>query len=203
MARLHLDLEQERAALGHRAQPGDPLGGLVVGHPGVVQAAQGEDRRVDLAGHVLVRRVGLHVRVDRGIVQRVAPLLPLGHGQRQRRVQDRVQRVDERHLGHDAGEVLRRQVGHRAHQQAARRAAPGHQPGRRGPAGLLQVLGARDEVGEGVLLVQQLAVGVPGPAQLAAAPDVRDRVDEPPVEQRQDRDREGRVPGDLVAAVAV
>ena len=39
-----------------------------------------------------------------------------------------VERVDERHLGDDAGERVRREVGDRAHQQAAGRAAPGDQP---------------------------------------------------------------------------
>ena len=128
MARLHLGLEQERAALGHRTQPGDPLGGLVIGHPGVVQPGQREDRRVDLSGDVFIRRVRLHVRVDLGVVQRVAPLLPLGDGQRQRRVQDRGQRVHERHLRHDAREGLGGHVGDRAHQQPARRAAPRDEP---------------------------------------------------------------------------
>ena len=78
-----------------------------------------------------------------------------------------------------------------------------HQSRRGRPAGLGQVPGAGDEVGERVLLVQQLAVGVPGPAHLAAAPDVRDRVDETAVEQGQHGDGEGRVAGELVAAVAV
>ena len=40
------------------------------------------------------------------------------------------------HLGDDAGERVRGQVGDRAHQQAAGRAAAGDQPVGRGPAGL-------------------------------------------------------------------
>src|SRR5690606_9705977 len=40
----HLGLEQVGAARGHRPQPGDPLGRLVVAHPGVVQTGHREDR---------------------------------------------------------------------------------------------------------------------------------------------------------------
>jgi len=47
------------------------------------------------------------------------------------------------------------------------------------------VLGTRDEVGEGVGLAQHLAVVVPAAAHLAAAADVRDRVAEAAVQQRQ------------------
>ena len=47
-----------------------------------------------------------------------------------------------------------------------------------------QEVGDVDEVGEGVLLLEQLAVVVPGAAQLLAAADVRDGVDEAAVEQR-------------------
>src|SRR5579875_4223151 len=66
-----------------------------------------------------------------------------------------------------------------------------------------QVARAGDEVGEGVLLAQQLPAGVPGPAHLAAAAHVRDGVPEAPVQQRQHRDGEAGVPGYLVGAVAV
>ena len=199
----HLGPQQERAALGLSLQLRDPLGGLAVQHARVVQAGHREDRRVGLRGHVLVGRVGLHVRVDLGVVQRIPPLLPLAHRQRQRRVEDRGERVDERHLRNDAAEVLRGDVRDRAHQQAAGRAAARDQPRRRRPARARQVLGARDEVGEGVLLVQQLAVLVPAAAHLPAAADVRDRVAEAAVEQRQPADGEARVHRDLVAAVAV
>ena len=111
--------------------------------------------------------------------------------------------VHERHLRHDAGERVRGQVRHRAHQQPAGRAAPGHQPVRRRPAGLDQVPGARHEVGEGVLLGQQLALVVPAPAQLAAAAHVRHREDDATVQQGQPRDGEPRVDAGLVRAVAV
>src|SRR5271166_1966389 len=45
VAGFHLGLEQERAAAGGSAQPGDPLGRLVVQHPGVIEAGEGEDRK--------------------------------------------------------------------------------------------------------------------------------------------------------------
>src|SRR5919202_1878780 len=56
-----------------------------------------------------------------------------------------------------------------ANASGARLATAGHQLVGGGPAGLDQVVGAGDEVGEAVLLRQQLAVGVPVAAQLAAA----------------------------------
>ena len=69
----------------------------------------------------------------------------------------------------------RRQVGDRTHQQTARAAAERHQVLRPGHAGVDEMACHRDEVGEGVLLLQQLAVLVPQPAHLAAAADVGDR----------------------------
>ena len=147
----HLALEQRvRADL---AQPRDPLRRLDVQHAGVVQRGDGEDARVrDIRPHVLVRRVRLHVGVHVGVVQRVAPLVPLDDGERQRRVEDRRERVDERHVGEDAGEQLRREVRDGAHQQAAGRAALGDQPVGRRVAAVDEVPGAVDEVGEGVAL---------------------------------------------------
>src|SRR6266705_5293586 len=65
------------------------------------------------------------------------------------------------------------------------------------------MLGARDEVAEGIRLAQQLSVVVPPAAHLAAAPDVRDRIAEAAVEQRKPRDGEAGVDGDLVAAIPV
>ena len=94
-------------------------------------------------------------------------------------------------------------VDHRAHQQPARRAAPRDQPAGRRPALIDQVPGTGHEVGERVGLVQHLAVVVPAAAHLAAAADMRDRVHEAPVEQRQPGDGKPRIHGDLVAAVAV
>ena len=65
------------------------------------------------------------------------------------------------------------------------------------------MLGARDEVGERVGLVQQLAVVVPRTPELASSADVRDREDHAAVEEAHPRRREARVDGGLVRAVAV
>ncbi len=51
----------------------------------------------------------------------------------------------------------------------------------------MQELGGVDEVGEGVLLLEQLAVLVPVAAELLPAADVGDGVDEAAVEQRDRR----------------
>jgi hypothetical protein len=112
--------------------------------------------------------------IDVRVLQRIAPLVPFGDGQRQRGVQDGGQRIDERHLGQHPGEHVRGQVQHRADQQTAGAAAEGHQVGRPGQPGTHQMLGDRDEIGETVRLVQQLAVLVPEPAQFPAAADMRD-----------------------------
>ena len=63
------------------------------------------------------------------VVQRVAPLVPLDHRERERRVEDRGERIDEGHGGVDAGEQLGREVRDRAHQQPAGAAAVGDEPG--------------------------------------------------------------------------
>ena len=60
-----------------------------------------------------------------------------------------------------------------------------------------------DEVGEGVRLLQQLAVLVPRAAQLAAATHMGDDEHHAAVEQRQPRDREPWVLARFVGAVAV
>ena len=200
----HLGPQQERAARCLGLQPGDPFGRLGVEHPGVVEAGDRQHRGVGpVGGDVLIRRVGLHVPVDLGVVQRVAPLLPLGHREGQGRIQDAGQRVHERDLGDHGAVGVGREVQRRAHQQAAGRAAPRDQPLRRRPALADQVPRARHEVGERVDLAQHLAVVVPPAAQFTAAADVRDRVAEPPVQQGQPRDREARVDRGLVAAVPV
>ena len=66
-----------------------------------------------------------------------------------------------------------------------------------------QVVGARDEVGEGVRLVLELAVVVPGPAHLGAAAHVGDGEDPAPLEEREAQHREPRVARYAVGAVAV
>ena len=65
------------------------------------------------------------------------------------------------------------------------------------------MVGARDEVGEGVGLGLELAVVVPRPAQLGAAADVRDGEDPAAVEQREPQHGEPGVARDAVGAVRV
>ena len=69
--------------------------------------------------------------------------------------------VDERDLGDDRREQVGPQVRDRAHEQAARAAAPRDEPRRRRVALRDERLGARDEVGERVGLVVEAAVLVP------------------------------------------
>ena len=65
---------------------------------------------------ILVWRVRLHIRVHIRVVQRIAPLVPFGDGQRQRRIKDRGQRVHERHIRLHARIAFRSHVGDRPHQ---------------------------------------------------------------------------------------
>ena len=170
------------------AQLRHPLRRLPVLHARVVEPGRDEQRGIVGGVHVVVGRVRLHARVGVGLA-RVAPLLPLGDGERQRRVEHRGDDVDERHLGDDRGEEVGPQVRDRAHEQPARAPAARREPRRRRVAARDQVLGARDEVGEGVGLVLEPAVLVPLATHLAAAAHVRDREDEAAVEQREPRRR--------------
>lgn len=70
-------------------------------------------------------------------------------------------------------------------------------------AGVHQVPGAGDEVGEGRPLEQLLTLLVPEPAHLAAAPDVRHGVDHAAVESESRANGEARVDARLVGTVAV
>ncbi len=65
------------------------------------------------------------------------------------------------------------------------------------------MLSDRHEIGEGVLLLEQLAVLVPRPAHLAAATHVCDGEDHAAVEQRQPGYGEPRILTDLISPVAV
>ena len=60
-----------------------------------------------------------------------------------------------------------------------------------------------DEIGEGVSLLQQLAVLVPRPAEFAATPHVRDGEHHAAVEQREPGDGEPRILTRFVCAIAV
>ena len=62
---------------------------------------------------------------------------------------------------------------------------------------------AGDEIGEGIFLLQQAAGFMPRLAQVHAAADVRNGVDEAAVEQAQPVRTERRIDADAVRAVAV
>src|SRR5690606_41709897 len=82
-------------------------------------------------------------------------------------------------------------------------AAHAVKPGWIGVAGFDEEFRAIDEVREGVFLLQELAVFIPGAAELLPATDVGDRIHEPTVEQAQAGGAEGRVEAVAVRAVAV
>ena len=129
-------------------------------------------------------RIAFHVFVS-GFFVRVAPLLILAHRERQRRVQHRVDDIDERHLRDDGFEQIGTHVDDRAHQQTACAAARNDEPIFRRVLLRDQVFGGRDEVGEGIFLQHHLALLVPLLAHFAAAANVRDGEDDAPIEQAQ------------------
>ena len=204
MAGGHLGLEQYRVVRGGLLlQSRNPFRRLGEQHPGVVERGQGEDRRIRLRVDVLVRRVGLHVLVDLRVVQRVTPLVPLDHREGQRRIEDRVQRVDERHRRQDPVEQLGREVRDRTHQQSAGGPALGDHLLRCRPPGVDEMPSRGHEVGEGVPLAEFLAVLVPVATHLPTTADVRQDEHHAAIEHRQSRHREVRVDTRLVGAVAV
>ena len=143
------------------------------------------------------------VRNAVGVGERIAPFRPFRRGERQGVVEHGVQHVDERHLGHDAGEQLARAVGDGAHQHAAGAAAVADDaPGRRVVRGD-QRAGRGGEVVEGVGLLLALAVEIPAPALVGAAADVGDGIDEAAIDQRQAVGRERRRHRRAIGAVAV
>ena len=203
MAGAHLGLQQQRHVVGAQgAELGTPLRRLVVAHAGVVETARDVDGGVVGADGVVVRRVAEHV-TRRRLAARVAPLLPLGDGEGQRGIAHRADDVDERHFGHDRGEQIGAHGHAGPHEEATgTTAADGDAPGR-SPARCHEVLHRRDRVGEGVPLREQLAVGVPPSAELAAASRMHERPHPPTVEQRDAADPEPRCHRRFVAAVAV
>ena len=106
-------------------------------------------------------------------VPRVAPLVPLGHRQRQRRVEHRGDDVHEGDLGDHPRPALRPPGVERALQQPT-----GRQPARHDPPPVHETVGqvVRDGglVVEGVRLGLQVPVDPPAPAQLPAAARVAD-----------------------------
>ena len=203
MAGLHVGPEQHRPVAGVEvAQARHVLGRFPVLHLRIPQPGADEHGRVGLGLQVVVGRV-LHDVVVERLLLRIAPLVVLVGGQRDTRVEHGGDHVHERHLREDDVVLLRGHVGDRAHQQSTGAAAEGRHPVRRGMAFLHQVVGDIDEVGEGVELVEQLAVLVPPAAQLLAAADVGDGIDHAAVEQADIGGAETRVHRNPVAAVGV
>ena len=203
MAGFHVRAEQQRVRVGLAvAQAGDPLGRFVVLHLRIPQAGADEQGRVGLALDVVVRRVGEHVVVVL-LLGRVAPFVELVRRQRDGFVQHRRDDIDEGHLRDQQRVVVRRHVRDRAHQQAAGAAAEAGDAVFRRITFLHQETGDVDEVGEGVLLLQQLAVLVPAAAHFLAAADMGDGVDHAAVEQAQQGRAETRIARNAVAAVGV
>src|SRR3546814_20201572 len=91
----------------------------------------------------------------------------------------------------------------RAHQFAARRAALNGEAAGRCEAGLDQPARAIDEIVEGVGAFFQLAVQIPAIAHVVAAPDVRDRIGEAPVQQGQAIGGKARWNGTAIGAIAI
>ena len=207
MTGLDFDLDDRIDAGG--LQSGHPLERLDVQHARIVHRRGGEDTRerpqrlplqrprgrrartglaVRALRRVFVWRIRFHVPVDVRVVQRIAPLVPLGDGQRQRRIEDRRQRIHERHIRLDARIQLRRHVRNRTHQQTAGGTAVRHRPMRIGQPRVLQRGGHVDEVLERVPLVQAPPLLIPGASHLAAAAHVRHGVQHAAVEQAQASD---------------
>src|SRR6185312_11832437 len=107
------------------------------------------------------RRVRQHVLVRVSLL-RVAPFVEFIGGQRNAFVEHGGDHVDEGYVGCDAAVAVATHVGNGAHQQAAGAAAHGEDLVLRGVVFGDQVVRHVDEVGEGIFLVHQLAVVIPG-----------------------------------------
>ncbi len=157
---------------------------------------------VGLGLDLIVGAVGLHVVVV-ALLVRVAPLVVLASGEGDGLVQHGGDHVDERHLGHYASIELGRLIDHCPHQQAAGAAAHGIDLIFCAIALRYQWLGDVDEVVEGILFFQQLAIFVPVAAQLLTATDVGDGVDEAPIQQAQAGAAEVGIHAGAIGAVAI
>src|SRR5262249_41993774 len=138
---------------------------------------------------VVVGRVLNHVIEGRFFLG-VAPLFKFRDGQRESFIELGIDDVHEGNVGDDHLEEIGAHVGDCAHQQAARGAAFDDDAVARAVLGGDEVLGAGDEVGEGVQLVHHAAGVVPGFAHFAAAADVHEGHDYAAVEERNARGAE-------------
>ena len=181
MAYFHVGMKQELVVIGFEfAEFGDPLGGLPVLHLAVVQAGGDEHVGIVFGFHLIVGAVAQDVVVVILFVG-VAPLIVLAGGEGDGVVEHGGHYVDEGNLGYYARPEVRAHVGDCAHQEAARTAAHGEEVFLGGVVVGQEPLSGVDEVGEGVLFVEEFTVFVPRAAHLLSAPDMGDHEDEAPV----------------------
>ena len=201
VAGAHVGLEQDRVGTGVVIpQLRHPLGRLPVCHPRIIEPRGDQHGRILGAVHVVVGRIRPHVLEVHRVVG-IAPLLVLQHRERNTGVEHRRHHIHERHVGHDRPEEIRAGIGDSAHQETAGAAAADGQQVRRGPLLVHQVLRHRDEVAEGVPLLQQLAVLVPGAAQVLSASRMGQRHHQSPVQQRDPVAGEGGIDGDAIGPI--
>ncbi len=161
---------------------GDERGGVRDARPDVVQG------RVSIEGLELV---GL---VARSVVRYPVP----ADGELVE-----AQHVHDAHLRYGNPEELRTLVHHRAHQQTAVRSALNRQPRRRGVLLVDEPLGRGDKVVEDVLLLELHPLLVPLFAVFATATDIRRRVNEALLENREAGGAERRRLHDVEATVRI
>ena len=203
MAGIHVAFQQQGVLVGFEgAKLGHVFGRLVEEHLAVVERRGHDDGRVVTLRQVVVRRIFEHVVAGRRFL-RVAPFEELLHGQRQRFVEHGVDHIHERHR--QVGDLAQvgTQVQRRSDQEAAGAAALDRKTIAGAVLFLHQHVGAGDEIGEGVFLVQQLAVEVPIATHVRPAANVGKGEHDAAVKQRQSGGAEVRVGAEAVGAVAV
>src|SRR5207244_12845460 len=119
----------------------------------------------------------------------------------QRRVKHGVQYIHERDVADYRVKKVRAQIGDRTHQQSACAAAFDDQLLVICVARGDEMFGAGDEISESVTFVVQAGSIVPGLAKFAAAPNVRDCVDDTAIEQAQAIRTEVHRNRDSIAAI--
>mmetsp|Transcript_29657 Transcript_29657/g.53120 ORF Transcript_29657/g.53120 Transcript_29657/m.53120 type:complete len:297 (-) Transcript_29657:758-1648(-) len=203
VASAHVTLEQQKVIVRlFLAQQRTKLGWLPIPDARVVQAGGDQDVWVRRGLDVVHGRVALHVVVVL-LLLRVPPLLKLDHREWDGLVQHCGEDIHEWDAHDDRLEEVRTHVDDRPHREAASGAAFDAELGRGGVLLADEVLGAGDEVGEGVLLLQKLSVLVPETAHFAATADVGHRKDEAAVDEGEAGGGEVGVVADLIGAVAV
>ena len=204
MSRFHIGAEEDGVAAGvHVTQAGDVFRRFPVLHLRVPQAGADEHRRIGLRFQVVVGRVGEHVGIAVGTRFRVAPFIVFVGGERDTRIQHGGDHVNEGHLREDDAVIFWRHVADGPHQQAASAAAQRRNAVFRSVLVFNEVTRDVDEVGKGVLFVQQFAVFIPFTPHFLAATYVRQRIDHATVKQADGAGTEARIHREAIAAVAI